>query len=194
MYVSYSSISMKHMRNLTLSHSCRQTYTPIHKPLHRCLLCWVQEWVELMWNVWFSAWLWSRHTAVPTCAAKRSMSTISGLCQTESAAGNLGNLSNAAPLVAVPPCPARPQPVLCLYKDMGAGHPSLTEKKENKDEIQVRSHPETCRQGLACEHRPPQRWGYFCNCRGFLRWIYITGIPLMSALKRDFSSCLKETL
>lgn len=42
---------------------------------------------------------------------------------------------------------------------MGAGHPSLTEKKENKDEIQVRSHPETCRQGLACERRPPHRGG-----------------------------------
>lgn len=63
------------------THSCRQTYTPIHKPLHRCLLCWVQECVELMWNVWFLGWLWSRHIAVPTCAPKWSMSTISGLCQ-----------------------------------------------------------------------------------------------------------------
>lgn len=37
---------------------------------------------------------------------------------------------------------------------MEAGHPLLTEKKENKDEIQVRSHPET---SVACELRPPQR-------------------------------------
>lgn len=142
----------------------------------------------------FLCWLWSRHIAVPTCESKWSMSTISGLCQRLSLLrGNLGNLSYAAPLVAVPPCPAHPQPGLCLYKDMGAGHPSLTEKKENKDEIQVRSHPETGRQGLACERRLPQRWGYFWNCEGFTRWIYITGIPLKSALKRDFSSCSKET-
>lgn len=76
------------------------------------------------------------------------------------------------------------QLTLCLYKDMGAGHPSLTEKKDNKDEIQVRSHPKTCRQGLACERRPLQRWGYFWSCEGFTQSIYITGMPLMSALKR----------
>lgn len=84
------------------------------------------------------------------------------------AAGNPGNVSYAARLV-VPPWPARPQPALCIYKDMGVGQPSLTEKKENKDKIQVRSQPETRRQGLACEHRPPQRWGYFWSCKGFTR-------------------------
>lgn len=92
-----------------------------------------------------------------------------------------------------PPCPAlslshthtHTQPTLCLYKGMGAGHPSVKEKKENKDEIQVRTHPETSRQGLACEHKPLQRWGYFWSW-GFTQWIYITGIPLMSALKRFF--------
>lgn len=78
----------------------------------------------------------------------------------------------------------RTQLTLCLYKDMGAGHPSLTEKKDNKDEIQVRSHPKTCRQGLACERRPLQRWGYFWSCEGFTQSIYITGMPLVSALKR----------
>lgn len=63
------------------THSCRHTYTPVHKPLYRCLLCWVREWVELVWNAWFLGWLWSRHIAIPTCAPKWSISTISGLCQ-----------------------------------------------------------------------------------------------------------------
>ena len=74
---------------------------------------------------------------------------------------------------------------------MWAGHPSLTEKKENKTEIQVRSHQETCRQGLACERRLSQRCGYFWSHREFTWWIYITGIPLVSALQTDFSSCAK---
>lgn len=35
-----------------------------------------------------------------------------------------------------PPTGAAP----CLHRDMGAGHPSLTQKKDSRDEIQVRSH------------------------------------------------------
>lgn len=100
------------------------------------------------------------HCSTYLCAPVKHVYYQRPLSETKSAAGNLGNFSYAAPLVAFPPCPTHTQSVLCLYKDMGAGHPSLTEKKENKDEIQVRSHPETCRQGLACEHRPPLRWGY----------------------------------
>lgn len=103
--------------------SCRQTYTPIHKPLHRCLLCWVQEWMELMWNVWifsfvffFLSFLWSRHAAVYLpVRPKWSMSTIIGLWQTKSAAVNLRNLSYAVPLVAVPPCPCPPTSPYFVY-------------------------------------------------------------------------------
>lgn len=64
--------------------------------------------------------------------------------------------------------------------------------KKTKDEIQVRSHPETRRQGLACEHRPPQRCGYFWSCKGFTQRVYVAGIPLVSALKRNCSSRLAE--
>ncbi len=63
------------------AHSCRHTNILIHKPLYWCLLCWVREWMESMWNVWFLGFLWSRHNAVPACASKWSMSIICGLCQ-----------------------------------------------------------------------------------------------------------------
>lgn len=167
-----------------------RTNTSTHKPWYWLLLCCLQEWEELMWNVWLLGRLWCRRVAVPSCAPQWSYYQRPP-SETKCAAGNLGNLSYAVPPDAVPPCPTHTQPVLCLYKDMGAGHPSLTKKIENKDEIQVRSHPETCRQGLACERRPPLRWGY---CGGFTQWIYISGIPLMSALKRDFFWCARETL
>lgn len=78
----------------------------------------------------------------PTCAPQRGMSTIRDLLR-----GNVGNVSHAAPHV-VSHTRTHTNDTLCLHKDMGAGHPSL---RENKDEIQVRSHPKTRRRGLACE-------------------------------------------
>lgn len=112
--------------------------------------------------------------------------------ETAFATENLGNLSHAAPLVAVPRC-SRLATSLCLvcalFIERHGGWTPFTHKEEqNKDEIQVRSHPETRRPGLACEHRPPQRCGYFWSCKGFTQWVYITGIPLVSALKRNGSS------
>ncbi|KAG8003390.1 Forkhead box protein Q1 [Nibea albiflora] len=65
------------------------------------------------------------------------MSAISGLRQRLNLLqGILGISATQRLLLPFLPGPAHPQPVLCLYKDMGAGHPSLTEKKDNKDEIQ----------------------------------------------------------
>lgn len=88
--------------------------------------------------------------------------------------------------------PSSHKPVLSLCfvyrKRWGLDTLHSQRRKKNKDEIQVRSHPETRRQGLACEHRPPQRCGYFWTCKGFTQWVYITGIPLVSALKRNGSS------
>lgn len=120
--------------------------------------------------------------------------------QTAFAAENLENLSHAAPLVAVPLCSRLPAGlclVCALFIERDGGWTPFTHKEEktkqkNKDEIQVRSHPETRRQGLACEHQPPQRCGYFWSCKGFTQWVYITGIPLVSAYNRNCSSRLAE--
>lgn len=142
----------------------------------------------------FSVWLQSRHIAVPTCAPKWSMSAISGLRQRLNLLQGISGIS-ATQRLLLPflPGPAHPQSVLCLYRDIGAGHPSLTEKKENKDEIQVRSHPET---RVSVWAPSAAEVGLFLELQRILLdtwWIYITGIPLMSALKRDFS-CSQETL
>lgn len=83
----------------------------------------------------------------------------------QSAAGESGECQLRARLL-LPSLAVTHGPHFCLYRDMGAGHPSLTEKKGNKDEMQVRSHPETRRQGLACERGPPRRWGYFWSRQG----------------------------
>lgn len=134
-------------------------------------------------------------TNVQTCACECSNVSYQKLqWQTAFAAGNLENLSHAAPLVAVPLC-ARPPTSLCFVYRKGWGLDTLhsqRRRRKNKDEIQVRSQPETRRQELACEHRAPQRCGYFWSCKGFTHWVYITGIPLVSALKRNHSSCLAE--
>lgn len=87
--------------------------------------------------------------------------------------------------------------VYALFIERDGGWTPFTHKEEknktkNWDEIQVRSHPETRRQGLACERRPPQRCGYFWSRKGFTQWVYITEIPLVSALKRNCSTRLEE--
>lgn len=130
-----------------------------------------------------------RHQRVKLCMR---MQHVTHQWETAFATENLGNLSHAAPLVAVPRC-SRLATSLCLvcalFIERDGGWTPFTHREEkNKDEIQVRSHPETRRQGLACEHRPPQRCGYFWTCKGFTQWVYITGIPLVSALKRNGSS------
>lgn len=203
MCVSYSSISLEHMSDLTHFHTHTwadtQLQTTIHSPYtnpYTGAYC-AESRNERNWcgmSEFFrgvdalQCLLLVRPTEACLLSAAGPLSETSICCreswesQQRSASCCRSSLSHTA-------C------TLFIQKDMGAGHPSLTEKKENKDEIQVRSHPETCRQGLACERRPAaQRWGYFWSREGFTQWIYITGIPFMSALKRDFSCCSEETL
>lgn len=134
------------MRNLPHPHTWEDKqlqsnkHPSTHTPLSWCLSSRLQEWVELMWNVWSLSWLRSWHIVVPTCAPQWSMSTIGGLCQTISAAGNLGNLSHAGPLVAVPLYPAHTHThknththtAHTLFIQRHGGWPSFTHREERQ--------------------------------------------------------------
>lgn len=70
------------MRNLPHPHTWEDKqlqsnkHPSTHTPLSWCLSSRLQEWVELMWNVWSLSWLRSWHIVVPTCAPQWSMSTV----------------------------------------------------------------------------------------------------------------------
>lgn len=115
----------------TLSHpcSCRREYAPAHnKPLSWCRLCWWQEWVELMWNVWSLDWLWSRQTHtvlyLPVCAPvkhvyyQRPLSELRGI---------LGISATQRLSLLVPPCPAR-----TLFTQRHGGWTPFTHREERK--------------------------------------------------------------
>lgn len=86
---------------------------------------------------------------------------------------------------------------------MGAGHPSLTQKKDRRDEIEVRSGGQARRPGgLACEEAGVAIFGA-AEGGEHLTVFHIAGIPLVSAsfksdsrgneLQRPVASLLEDT-
>ena len=145
MCVSYSAVLPKHNFTPTpgQTYSCRQTYTPIHKLLQGCLLCWVQEWEELMWNVWFffsfflSGWLRRQYCRTYLCAQMKHVSYQRLLWETKSVSGNLGNLSHAAPLVPFLPAPVHPQ-APCFVYTKTCGLDTLHSQRRKKTRLRYR--------------------------------------------------------
>lgn len=167
------------------THSCRQTHTSMHKPL------WDQEWEVLMGNVWFLSRLWSRHFSVPTCAPQtKHVDSVRGwICSRESWESQQRSASCCRSSL---PC----SPTACtLFIQRHGGWTPFTHREESKQRWDTgKKSSRDMQTGVSVWAQTAAEVGLFLELWRIRRWIYISGIPLMSALKRDFCCRSKETL
>lgn len=91
------------------------------------------------------------------------------------------------------PVPVHPQ-ARTLFTQRHGGWTPFTHREERKQRWDTgkKSSRDMQTRASVWAQTAAERCGYFWSRRGFTQWSYISGIPLVSALKREFSSCSKE--